>query len=365
MTKGNPYPRVYNFSPGPATLPLEVLELAKEELLNWHNIGMSIMEISHRGKDFQIVAEEAKSDLCALLQIPDSYKVLFLQGGARSQFSMVPLNLLGTKKTADYLDTGVWSEIAIKEAARYCHVQVVASSQSSHYTTIPERTSWQLNEEAAYFHYVDNETVNGVEFPTIPHVKIPLVSDMSSNILSRPFDMTRYALVYAGAQKNIGPAGLTLVIIREDLLDQALAFTPCMYNYTLQAKENSLYNTPPTFAWYIAGLSFKWLKSQGGLNAIAKLNAEKAAMLYAAIDQNDFYENRVEPLYRSRMNVIFNLKEESLNDLFLEQAKINGLVNLKGHKRVGGMRASIYNAMPLSGVKCLIDFINDFSRRFG
>jgi phosphoserine aminotransferase len=358
--------RVYNFSAGPAMLPLEVMQRAKDEFLNWHGIGMSVMEISHRGEDYQVVAEEAESDLRDLLQIPASYKVLFLQGGARSQFAMVPLNLLGIKKTADYLETGIWSEIAIQEAARYCEVSVVASSKGSHYRTIPPREHWQQSEEAAYFHYVDNETINGVEFNTAPSVgNVPLVCDMSSNILSRPFDINQYALVYASAQKNVGPAGLTLVIVKEDLLGQALPFTPSMFNYKLHAIENSMYNTPPTFAWYMAGLTFKWIKSLGGLTAVAKLNEEKASALYIAIDQNDFYENNVEPLYRSRMNVIFNLKDKTLNNLFLEQARANGLANLKGHRLADGMRASIYNAMPLFGVQCLIDFMNYFSRRFG
>lgn len=358
--------RVYNFSAGPATLPLEVLQQAQNELLDWHNLGMSVMEISHRSPEYSAMAQEAESDLRELLAIPSHYRVLFLQGGARSQFAMVPLNLLGTNKTADYINTGIWSALAIKEAQRYCKVNEVASSADANHITIPDKAEWQINEHSAYFHYVDNETINGVEFPFIPKVGVlPLVSDMSSNILSRPFDVSQFGLIYAGAQKNVGPAGLTLVIIREDLLGHALPFTPSMFNYDLHAKENSMYNTPPTFAWYMAGATFKWLKSRGGLEAIAKENRSKSQKLYAFIDVNDFYSNPVDVRYRSRMNVVFNLQNESLNDTFLQQARANGLANLKGHKLVGGMRASLYNALPEEGVDCLISFMKDFSKRFG
>lgn len=358
--------RVYNFSAGPATLPLETLEQARQELLDWRNLGLSVMELSHRSKEFIEMAEEVEIDCRDLLQIPSNYKVLFLQGGGRSQFSMVPMNLLGEKQTADYLDTGIWSELAIKEAQRYCKVNVLASSKSSGYTTIPDTNTWQLNPKAAYVHYVDNETVNGVEFPFVPEVgEVPLVSDMSSNLFSRPFDISRFGLTYAGAQKNIGPAGLTLVFIREDLLERALPFTPSMFNYTLHAKEASMYNTPPTFAWYMAGLNFKWLKSQGGLNVMHEANQIKANALYRFIDGSDFYDNSVDPAYRSRMNVVFRLKNDSLNHQFLNEALEARLANLKGHELVGGMRASIYNAMPMEGVQHLIDFMTDFSRRFG
>jgi phosphoserine aminotransferase len=357
--------RIYNFSAGPATIPFEVLQQAKDELLDWHDLGMSVAEISHRGKDFMALAEESESDVRDLLAIPPNYKVLFLQGGGRSQFAMVPLNLLNHKNTADYIDTGIWSGLAINEAKRYCHVHQVASSREQNYTTIPERDSWQVSSDAAYFHYVDNETINGVEFPTIPEVDLPLVSDMSSNMLSRPFDITQFALVYAGAQKNIGLAGLTLVIINEDCLGKALPFTPSMFNYELHAREHSMYNTPPTFAWYIAALSFKWLKSQGGLIEIAKKNKIKSNKLYSYIDDSGFYYNRVDPKYRSRMNVVFNLKEASLYTRFLEQANAYGLANLKGHKLVGGLRASLYNAMPEEGVDSLISFMKYFVKRFG
>jgi phosphoserine aminotransferase len=357
--------RVYNFSAGPATLPLEVLQQAKDELLDWQNLGMSVMEISHRSTEYMSLAKEAEANLRTLLNIPSNYHVLFLQGGARSQFAMVPLNLLGDKKSADYLDTGIWSDLAVTEAKRYCNVNVVASSKENNYMTIPSSNTWTINPDSAYFHYVDNETVNGVEFQDIPTVSLPLVCDMSSNILSRPFDMTRYALVYAGAQKNIGPAGLTIAIINEEYLGKALPFTPSMFNYELHAREGSMYNTPPTFAWYMAGITFKWLIAQGGLEAMALKNRQKAEKLYGFIDQNDFYQNPVDPCYRSRMNVVFFLKDETRNQQFLTEARAAGLANIKGHKLVGGMRASLYNALPEQAVDQLIDFMKDFSNRFG
>lgn len=357
--------RVFNFSAGPATLPEEVLLQAKEELLNWDDLGMSVMEISHRSQPFMAMAQEAEQDFRDLLQIPDEYKVLFLQGGARSQFAMIPMNLLTNKHSADYLDTGIWSGLAIKEANRYCTVNVVASSEKQGYITIPPQDSWRINPNSAYFHFVDNETINGVEFPTIPNVPLPLVSDMSSNILSRPFDVKRYALFYAGAQKNVGPAGLTIVVLREDLLGKATFFTPSMFNYELHVKQSSMYNTPPTFAWYLAGLMFKWLKKQGGVEEMAKRNERKAAKLYHFIDQSDFYFNPVDPSYRSRMNAIFCLKNEELNEKFLQEANAQGLANLKGHNLVGAMRASLYNALPERAVEALIDFMKDFSQRWG
>ncbi len=358
--------RIFNFSAGPASLPFEVMQQAKDEFMNWNGTGMGVMEISHRSPEYLVVAEEAEFDLRELLTIPKNYKVLFLQGGARSQFSMVPLNLLRGKTTADYLDTGIWSTLAMKEGARYCEVNLVASSREENYCTIPPESQWHVNEKAAYFHYVDNETVNGVEFKAIPPIRhAPLVSDMSSNFLTRPFDITQFGLIYAGAQKNIAPAGLTLVVVREDLIGQALPITPTMFNYEVHAKENSMYNTPPTFAWYMAGLTFKWLKKLGGLKAIARQNLEKSNLLYQAIDQNDFYINEIDPQYRSRVNVVFKLKDEKLNELFLKQADQAGLAYLKGHKLVGGMRASLYNAMPLEGVKGLVAFMHDFSRQYG
>lgn len=357
--------RVYNFSPGPATLPLDVLQQAQQELLDWHNTGMSVMEISHRSPEFMIVAQESEQDLRDLLQIPSDYKILFLQGGARSQFAMVPLNLLRQKKTADYLNIGIWSELALREARRYCDVNIVASSEESGFRTIPDPASWRLNSDAAYFHYVDNETINGVEFRSVPEVPTPLVSDMSSNILSRPIDINRFALIYAGAQKNMGPAGLTIVIVREDFVGEALPITPSMFNYELHVQQNSMYNTPPTFAWYMAGLTFKWLKQQGGVEALALVNQRRSEKLYQFIDNNSFYYNPVDPAYRSRMNVVFSLCDETLNDLFLEQAKNVGLVNLKGHKLVGGMRASMYNALPEEAVDVLIQFMKEFATQYG
>jgi phosphoserine aminotransferase len=358
--------RIYNFSPGPSALPVEVLQLVQQELFDWRNTGMSVMEISHRSKEFMEMAEQAESDLRNLLAIPLHYKILFLQGGARSQFAMVPMNLLRGKQTADYITTGIWSNFAAKEAKRYCEVNIVASSEDSGYTTIPAQSEWCLNSEAAYFHYVDNETINGVEFSMIPDIdSTPLVSDMSSNLLSRSFDITRFALIYAGAQKNIGIAGLTIVIVREDLLGNFLSFVPSMFDYKVQADNSSMYNTPPTFAWYLTSLIFQWLKNQGGVATIAQCNQRKAQKLYQFIDACDFYDNSVEPQYRSRMNVVFSLKDEQLNDLFLQQAKLVGLVNLKGHKLVGGMRASIYNALPETGVDVLINFMQGFARKYG
>lgn len=354
--------RVFNFSAGPATLPEDVLSKAQQELLSWQGCGMSIMEVSHRGKEFLLVAEEAEMDLRELLNIPDNYKVLFLQGGGRSQFSMVPLNLLGDKKTADYINTGIWSGIAMAEGARYCDINVPTTSEANQFTSIASQDEWRLNSDAAFVHYVDNETINGLEFNDIPNTgDVPLVCDMSSNILSRPFDVSRYGVIYAGAQKNIGPSGLTIVIIREDLLGKANPCTPTMYNYAVHAKSHSLYNTAPTFSWYMAGLSFKWLKKQGGLAKIAERNQRKSAKLYDFIDSSDFYNNPIDPNYRSRMNVVFTLADDKYNDQFLSESREAGLANLKGHRSVGGMRASIYNAMPEAGVDRLIEFMQQFT----
>jgi phosphoserine aminotransferase len=356
--------RIFNFGAGPGTLPTEVLQQIRDELLDWHGLGVSIMEISHRSPEFEEVAAIAEQDLRDLLNIPSHYKVLFLQGGGRGQFSMVPLNLLGANKTADYFNTGFWSKYAIEEARKYGEVNVVADTEATKYRTIPVPNTWHCNPQAAYLHFTSNETINGVEFQSPPNVgNVPLVADMSSNILSRPIDVSQYGLIYASAQKNIGPAGLVVVIVREDLLGKASPLTPSIGDYKIQADFRSLYNTPPTFAWYIAGLVFKWLKRQGGIAAIAEINRRKAEKLYHFIDAHDFYHNPVDPNYRSWMNVIFNLADETCNPVFLTQAKAAGLIALKGHKLLGGMRASIYNAMPEQGVDALIAFMTEFAKK--
>jgi phosphoserine aminotransferase len=357
--------RPYNFSAGPALLPETVLERARAELLDWQGTGMSVMEMSHRGKEFMSIAEQAEADFRELLNIPDHYKVLFLQGGATSQFAMVPMNLLRGKATADYLNTGSWSKKAIAEAQRYCRVNVAASGEDDRFTRIPGQTEWRLDADAAYLHYTPNETINGVEFHSIPDVEAILVADMSSTILSRPLDVNRFGLIYAGAQKNIGPAGLTIVIVREDLIGETLPGTPSMFDYKIQADAGSMSNTPPTYAWYIAGLVFQWLKEQGGLQAVGHCNQAKAELLYSAIDQSNYYHNPIDPACRSWMNVPFTLPDAELDKRFLDQAKAVGLLTLKGHRSVGGMRASLYNAMPLDGVQALVDFMADFSRHHG
>ncbi|MCP5419512.1 MAG: 3-phosphoserine/phosphohydroxythreonine transaminase [Gammaproteobacteria bacterium] len=358
--------RLFNFSPGPAALPETVLAQAQQEMLDWRNAGMSVMEMSHRGKEFVSIAAQAEADLRDLLSIPAHYKVLFLQGGASGQFAAVPMNLLRGQGKADYLNTGLWSKKAISEAKRHCQVNVAASSEAGKFTALPPRGEWQCDAQAAYFHYTPNETINGVEFHEIPDVgDVPLVADMSSTILSRPLDVSRFGLIYAGAQKNIGPSGLTLVIVRDDLIGQALPITPSVLDYKAQAENDSMLNTPPTYAWYIAGLVFQWLKAQGGLAAMAERNQRKAAMLYEAIDHSGFYKNPIDPACRSWMNVPFTLASADLDKPFLAEAKAAGLVNLAGHRSVGGMRASIYNAMPEEGVRALVDFMNDFARRHG
>ncbi|HCA27883.1 MAG TPA: 3-phosphoserine/phosphohydroxythreonine transaminase [Betaproteobacteria bacterium] len=358
--------RVYNFSSGPAALPQEVLAQAQEEMLNWQGCGMSVMEMSHRGKEFTGIAAQAESDLRELLQIPANYKVLFLQGGASSQFAMAPMNLLRGKQRADYVNTGQWSKKAIKEAQRYCTVNVAASSAADNFSSTPPQAQWRLDPQAAYVHYTPNETIGGVEFHWTPDTgRVPLVADMSSNILSRPVDVGRYGLIYAGAQKNIGPAGLTLVIVRDDLLGETLPGTPTLFDYKTHADNGSMYNTPPTYAMYIAGLVFKWLKHLGGIAEIEWRNIEKATRLYAAIDGSDFYHCSTAKSDRSRMNVPFALKDAALDEAFLKQAKASGLVQLKGHRSVGGMRASIYNAMPLSGVDALLEFMRAFEKTHG
>ena len=347
-------------------LPRAVLEQAREELIDWHGTGMSVMEMSHRSKDYLSIATQAEADLRALLSIPDNYHVLFLQGGATSQFAMVPHNLLRGKTRADYINTGAWSKKAIKEAQRYCEVNVAASSEDTNFTTIPAVADWQLDADAAYVHYTPTETIGGVEFHAIPDTAgVPLVADMSSTILSRPLDVSRYGVIYAGAQKNIGPAGLTVVIVRDDLVGNTLDFTPSMFDYKAHADNGSMLNTPPTFAWYLAGLVFRWIGEQGGLAAMEAVNRRKSERLYDAIDASGFYSSPVDMACRSWMNVPFTLADDALDALFLEQSKSAGLLNLKGHRSVGGMRASIYNAMPEAGVGALIGFMNEFEKKHG
>ena len=359
--------RVFNFSAGPAVLPEEVLQQAKEELLDWHGSGMSVMEMSHRGKEFIAIAEKAEADLRELMNIPANYKVLFLQGGAAAQFAMVPLNLLRGKKSADYINTGEWSKKAIKEARKFGGVNIAATSEATNFSTVPPQKDWKLDPDAAYLHYTPNETIGGVEFSFVPQTGgVPLVADMSSTILSRPVDVTRFGVIYAGAQKNIGPAGLTIVIVREDLIGGAAANTPSMFDYKIHVENASMYNTPPTYAWYIAGLVFDWLKKKGGLKAMAEINQRKAEKLYACIDSSGgFYKNPVEKHSRSWMNVPFTLKDAALDEPFLKGTKAAGLVQLKGHRSVGGMRASIYNAMPEAGIDALIAYMQDFMRKNG
>jgi phosphoserine aminotransferase len=357
---------IYNFSAGPAVLPHPVLARARDELLDWQGSGMSVMEMSHRGKEFVSIAAQAEADLRELMGITSDFHVLFLQGGATSQFAMVPMNLLRGRQQADYVNTGAWSKKAIGEAKRYCSVNVAASSESTKFTTIPPRDSWKLDPAAAYVHYTPNETIGGVEFDWIPATgEVPLVADMSSTILSRSVDVSRFGLIYAGAQKNIGPAGLTVVIVRKDLVGETLAGTPSMFDYQQHADNASMLNTPPTFGWYLAGLVFQWLKEQGGLEAMAVINQRKAGKLYTAIDASDFYHCPVAVTCRSRMNVPFTLADASLDADFLAGAKAAGLVSLKGHRSVGGMRASIYNAMPEAGVAALVDFMKEFERTRG
>jgi len=355
--------RVYNFSAGPAALPLAVLERARDEMTDFAGTGMSVMELSHRGKAFREVAERSEAALRSLLQLPDGYRVLFLQGGATLQFAMAPLNLATPEATADYLVTGSWGLKAVAEARRFCHVNVAADEEASGYTRVPPPAGWRLRDDAAYLHYTPNETIGGVEFHWIPDAgAVPLVADMSSSILSRPLDVGRFGLIYAGAQKNIGPAGLTLVIVRDDLVETARDGVASMLRYAVHAGAGSMSNTPPTFAWYVAGLVFDWLLEQGGLEAVGAANARKAETLYRAIDDSGFYANPVEPGSRSRMNVPFTLAEPGLDAAFLAQAEAAGLTNLKGHRSVGGMRASLYNAMPQSGVDTLVEFMGEFER---
>ena len=357
--------RVFNFAAGPAALPLAVLEQARDEMTDWRGSGMSVMEVSHRSKAFIAVAQQAEADLRELLDIPAHYKVLFLQGGATAQFAAIPMNLAPPDARVDYLNTGAWSAKAISEAARYCQVNVAADARDSHYTSVPPVSDWKLSQAAAYVHYTPNETIGGVEFGFVPEVSAPLVADMSSTILSRPIDVSRFGLIYAGAQKNVGPAGLCIVIVRDDLLGRARAETPLIMDYQALADEASMLNTPPTFAWYLAGLVLKWIKARGGLAAMQQLNRAKAAALYAAIDASDFYRNPVAHDCRSWMNVPFTLVRPELDQAFLSAAVAAGLTNLEGHRSVGGMRASLYNAMPLEGVQALVGFMKEFERRHG
>jgi phosphoserine aminotransferase len=357
--------RVFNFAAGPAALPLEVLEQARSELTDWHGSGMSIMEVSHRSKAFVSVAQEAEADLRELLAVPKHYQVLFMQGGATGQFDAVAMNLTTASSTVDYVNTGSWSKKALSEAKRYCRVNVAADAADSNYTTVPPQSSWRLTPGAAYVHYTANETIGGVEFPFVPRVDAPLVTDMSSTILSRPIEVERFGLIYAGAQKNIGPSGLCVVIVRDELLGAARPETPLVWNYQAMAAEGSMLNTPPTFAWYFAGLIFKWLKRGGGLAAQAERNRAKAQLLYRTIDESGFYRNPVDPSCRSWMNVPFILANPELDATFLTAAKAAGLANLEGHRSVGGMRASLYNAVTIEGVQALVDFMREFARRYG
>jgi len=357
--------RVFNFSAGPAALPPEVLEQLRDEMLDWHGQGMSVMEMSHRGKAFVGIAERAEADLRDLLAVPGNYKVLFLQGGATGQFAAIPLNLAKADSVADYVNTGAWSKKAIAEAKRYCRVNVAADAGGS-YSTVPELASWKLTPGAAYVHYTPNETIGGVEFPFLPEVgAAPLVADFSSTILSRPLDVSRYGVVYAGAQKNIGPAGLVVVIVREDLLGRARPDTPTVFDWMAMAADGSMLNTPATYSWYVAGAVFQWIKRQGGLAAMERLNRAKAERLYGAIDGSGYYRNPVAKDCRSWMNVPFTLPSAGLDKPFLEGAKAAGLVALAGHRSVGGMRASIYNAMPMAGVEALVGYMCEFQRTHG
>jgi len=358
--------RIFNFSAGPAVLPEPVLHQAAAEMLDWHGSGMSVMEMSHRGKEFISIADKAEADLRSLLGVPANYKVLLLQGGAIGENAIVPMNLLAGRSVADFVNTGEWSKKTIKEAKKYCTANVAASSEDEHFTYIPPRETWKLSENAAYVHVCTNETIGGVEYQWTPDTgDVPLVADMSSHILSRVIDVSKFGVIYGGAQKNIGPAGLTLVIVRDDLLDRALPFTPSAFHWKEQAAADSMLNTPPTYAIYIAGLVFEWLQREGGVAAIEQRNIAKARLLYDYLDRTRFYRNPVRSQDRSRMNVPFKLHDESLDEAFLKGAKERGMVQLKGHRSVGGMRASIYNAMPVEGVQTLVDYMQEFERRHG
>jgi phosphoserine aminotransferase len=358
--------RVFNFSAGPAVLPEVVLRQASAEMLDWHGSGMSVMEMSHRGKEFVGIAAKAEADLRTLLSIPANYKVLLLQGGAIAENAIVPMNLLAGKTSADYINTGEWSKKSIKEAKKYCSVNVAASAEDRQFTYVPAREGWKLDPAAAYVHVCTNETIGGVEYQWTPDTgAVPLVADMSSHILSRAVDVTKYGVIYGGAQKNAGPAGLTLVIVRDDLLDRGLPITPSAFHWKQQAENDSMVNTPPTYAIYIAGLVFEWLLAQGGIAEIERRNIAKAKLVYDYLDRTAFYLSPVRKEDRSRMNIPFKLRDASLDEAFLQGAKERGMVQLKGHRSVGGMRASIYNAMPIEGVQTLVAYLEDFERRHG
>jgi phosphoserine aminotransferase len=358
--------QIFNFSAGPAVLPEEVLQQAAAEMLDWKGSGQSVMEMSHRGKEYMGIHAQAEADLRELMGIPSNYKVLFLQGGATLQFAAIPMNLLRGKASADYVHTGEWSKKAIKEAKLFGKVNIAASAEDRNFTYVPARAGWKLDPQAAYVHVCMNETIGGVEFNWEPETgDVPLVADVSSTFLSRPVDVSRYGLIYGGAQKNIGPAGLTIVIVREDLIGHAPPGTPTILDYKQQADNDSMLNTPPTYSIYIAGLVFQWLKRQGGIAAIEKRNVEKSALLYDYLDATDFYANPVDKADRSRMNVPFTLKDAALDDDFLAGAKARNLLQLKGHRSVGGMRASIYNAMPIEGVRALVDYMREFEKQRG
>jgi len=359
--------QVFNFSAGPAVLPKEVLQRAADEMLDWHGSGMSVMEMSHRGPEFIAIAEKAEADLRQLLGIGDEYEVLFLQGGAVGENAFVPMNLLGDRKVIDFVNTGEWSKKSIKEAKKYAQVNVAASGEDKSFTYVPARETWKLSPDAAYVHVCTNETIGGVEYHWTPDVgAVPLVADMSSHILSRPIDVSKYGVIYAGAQKNAGPAGLTIVIVRKALLDRALPITPSAFHWKEQAEADSMLNTPPTYSVYVAGLVFEWLLAQGGLKGIEQRNVAKAKLLYDYLDgSSGFYFNPVRKEDRSRMNIPFKLRDESLDGAFLKGAQARGLLQLKGHRSVGGMRASIYNAMPIEGVQALVDYMREFERSNG
>ncbi len=355
---------IFNFCAGPAMLPQAVMLQAQKEFCNWQDNGVSVMEMSHRSPEYMTMAAEAEQDLRDLMDIPDNYKVLFCHGGGRGQFSAIPLNLLGDKLDADYFLTGQWSHSATLEAKKYARINEtnILTTTSEGKTSVLPCAQWPINAGAAYVHYCPNETVDGIEIFDVPETGvIPLVADISSTILSRPIDVTKFGLLYAGAQKNIGPAGLAIVIVRDDLIGHARRAIPSIFDYAIQDKFNSMYNTPPTYSWYLAGLVFKWLKTQGGLVEVEKRNIMKANLLYTFIDSSDFYQNNIDKSVRSRMNIPFSLVDESFNNSFLSASKVAGLLNLKGHKSVGGMRASVYNAMPIAGVEALVKFMRDFA----
>jgi phosphoserine aminotransferase len=358
--------RVFNFSAGPAALPEPVLRRAAEEMLDWHGSGMSVMEMSHRGPEFISIAADAEQRLRRLLSVPAHYKVLFMQGGAIGENAIVPMNLLRDKTSIDFVDTGEWSKKSIKEAKKYATVNVAASAAATAYDRVPARESWKLDANAAYVHICSNETIGGVEYHFTPDVgSVPLVADMSSDILSRPIDVSKYGLIYGGAQKNIGPAGLTIVIVRDDLIGQAMPVCPSAFDFKTVADNDSMYNTPPTYAIYIAGLVFQWIEDQGGLLAMAERNLAKARVLYDFLDASAFFKSPVQREARSLMNVPFKLANEALDAEFLKGAEARGMLQLKGHRSVGGMRASIYNAMPIEGVKTLVAYMREFEARHG